>query len=167
MMSPDDILQWSIQIGLVLLSVSFLATVMRVIVGPTLPDRIIALDLLVAAAIGFIAILAIKTGFTLYLDIAIALGLVGFLATVAFARFVLNRGRTEEDRAEHRPTDLGKSSATRLPGEGSVSATAQNADIAYPIEPMRQSDAPSDKSGKVKSATRRRSAPTKRKDSKT
>ncbi len=76
--------------------VLFLITVFKVIKGPTLPDRVLALDLLVGAAIGFIALLGIKTGFTLYLDIAIALGLVGFLATVAFARFILARGQTEE-----------------------------------------------------------------------
>ena len=54
--------------------------------------------MLVAIAIGLIAVLAIKSGFNLYIDIAIALSLVGFLATVAFARFVLARGsrRTAE-----------------------------------------------------------------------
>lgn len=75
----------------VVLSLAFLLTVYRVIKGPTLPDRIVALDMLVGIAIGFIAVIAIRTGFTLYIDIAIALGLVGFLATVAFARFVLSR----------------------------------------------------------------------------
>ena len=79
-------LQASEQIALGLLSLSFLLTVYRVVVGPTLPDRILSLDMLVAVAIGFIAVIGIKTGFTLYVDIAIALGLVGFLATVAFAR---------------------------------------------------------------------------------
>ena len=49
-----------------------------------------------AIAIGFIAVLAIRTGQTLYVDIAIALGLVGFLATVAFARFVSQRRSFEE-----------------------------------------------------------------------
>lgn len=78
-------------VALLILSLSFLFTVYRVIKGPTLPDRIIALDMLVGIVIGFIAVIAIKTGFTLYIDIAIALGLVGFLATVAFARFVLSR----------------------------------------------------------------------------
>ena len=68
----------------------------KVIHGPTLPDRILALDMLVAVAIGFIAVVGIKTGYTLYLDIAIALGLVGFLATVAFARFIMARGHIEE-----------------------------------------------------------------------
>ncbi|MCO5136260.1 MAG: monovalent cation/H+ antiporter complex subunit F [Shinella sp.] len=47
--------------------------------------------LLVAIAIGFIAVLAIRTGFNLYI-IAIALGLVSFLATVAFARFDMRQG---------------------------------------------------------------------------
>ena len=67
----------------------------RVVIGPTLPDRVLALDMLVAVAIGFIAVLGIRTGQTLYVDIAIALGLVGFLATVAFARFILQRQTVE------------------------------------------------------------------------
>ncbi len=41
-------------------------------------DRVVALDMLVGIAIGFIAIIAIKTGFALYIEIAIALGLVSF-----------------------------------------------------------------------------------------
>ena len=86
----------SVQIALGLLSLTFLVTTLKVIYGPTLPDRILALDMLVAVAIGFIAVIGIKTGYTLYLDIAIALGLVGFLATVAFARFIMARGHIEE-----------------------------------------------------------------------
>lgn len=93
---PSSFLDFSVQIALLFISLTFLITVFKVIKGPTLPDRVLALDLLVGAAIGFIAVLGIKTGFTLYLDIAIALGLVGFLATVAFARFILARGQTEE-----------------------------------------------------------------------
>lgn len=82
-------------VALALLSASFLLTVFRVVRGPTLPDRILSLDMLVSVAIGFIAVIGIRTGFTLYVDIAIALGLVGFLATVAFARFVVTRGKSE------------------------------------------------------------------------
>jgi multicomponent Na+:H+ antiporter subunit F len=87
-------------VALGLLSLSFLFTVYRFIVGPTLPDRVLALDLLVATAIGFIAVIGIKTGYTLYLDIAIALGLVGFLATVAFSRFIHSRGPRGGERIE-------------------------------------------------------------------
>lgn len=91
-----DFLYIAVHVALAILSLTFLITVIRVIYGPTLPDRILALDMLVAVAIGFIAVVGIKTGYTLYLDIAIALGLVGFLATVAFARFILARGHIEE-----------------------------------------------------------------------
>jgi len=77
-------------IALGVLSLSFLMVVWRVLRGPTLPDRVIALDALVVIAIGLIGTIGIKTGFTLYIDIALALGLVGFLATVAFARFTLS-----------------------------------------------------------------------------
>jgi multicomponent Na+:H+ antiporter subunit F len=85
----ETILDYATTLALAILCVSFALTVWRVIKGPTLPDRILALDMLVAVAIGFIAVISIKTGFRLYVDIALALGLVGFLATVAFARFVL------------------------------------------------------------------------------
>jgi multicomponent Na+:H+ antiporter subunit F len=85
----ETVLDYATLVALGVLCLSFTITVWRVIIGPTLPDRILALDMLVAVAIGFIAVIAVKTGFTLYVDIAIALGLVGFLATVAFARFVL------------------------------------------------------------------------------
>ncbi len=85
-------------IALFLMCVAFFLTVWRVVNGPTLPDRIVALDMLVAIAIGFLAVIAIKTGFNLYIDIAISLGLVGFLATVALARFVLTQGMPQDDR---------------------------------------------------------------------
>lgn len=88
--------------ALALLSLSFLLTVVRVVVGPGLPDRILGLDMLVMIAIGFIVVIGIRTGYTLYLDIAIALGLVGFLATVAFARFVMSRRYEEEFISEDR-----------------------------------------------------------------
>ena len=94
-MTPAAFLDWSLLVSLGVLSLSLLATVVRVVIGPTLPDRVLALDMLVAVAIGFIAVLGISTGRTMYVDIAIALGLVGFLATVAFARFVLQRGTVQ------------------------------------------------------------------------
>jgi multicomponent Na+:H+ antiporter subunit F len=90
-------LDMALDIALVVLSLALLVTVVRVVIGPTLPDRVLALDMLTASAIGFVAVFGIRTGQTLYADIAIALGLVAFLATVAFARFVLHRRTVETD----------------------------------------------------------------------
>jgi len=88
----SQFLDISVHIALGLLTISFVIIVYRTVKGPSLPDRVVALDMLVAVGIGFIAAIGVSTGFYLYIDIAITLGLIGFLATVAFARFVLNRG---------------------------------------------------------------------------
>lgn len=95
-MSASAVLSFSTTFALVTLSLGLLLTVARIVRGPTLPDRVLGLDMLVAIAIGFIAVIAIRSGFNLYIDIAIALSLVGFLATVAFARFILARGLSPE-----------------------------------------------------------------------
>lgn len=92
-MSSAEFLEWATNISLGILTLAFFLTTIRILIGPTLPDRVLALDMLVTVGIGYIAVIAIKTGISLYLDIAIALGLVGFLGTVAFARFILQRGR--------------------------------------------------------------------------
>ena len=96
-MTIETILNLAIGIALLALAIAFLLTVYRVVRGPTLPERVVALDMLTGIAIGFIAVIAIKTGFNLYIDIAISLGLVSFLATVAFARFILKRRMEGEE----------------------------------------------------------------------
>jgi multicomponent Na+:H+ antiporter subunit F len=99
-MSAEGFLDLCIAVTLVLLAVSFALCLFRIVVGPSLPDRILALDMLVILGIGFIATVGIMTEFYLYVDIAIALGLVGFLATVAFARFLLHRGEGDAPRQQ-------------------------------------------------------------------
>ncbi len=103
MIAPESIIQAACNFALVVLGIAFFLTVYRVVKGPTLPDRVLSLDMLVGIAIGFIAVIAIRTGYTLYIDIAISLGLVGFLATVAFARFILARGVVGERPLEDGP----------------------------------------------------------------
>ena len=97
-MSVHDFLDLSVAIALLLLAVAFALCLYRIVRGPTLADRILALDMLVILGIGFIATVGVMTRFYLYVDIAIALGLVGFLATVAFARFLLHRGEGDQPR---------------------------------------------------------------------
>lgn len=96
-MGGDVFLDIAVRIAFAVLGLSFLLTVLRVLKGPTLPDRILALDMLVAVGIGFIAVTGIASGVMFNVDIAIALGLVGFLATIAFARFVLVHGKKADD----------------------------------------------------------------------
>ena len=74
-----------------LLGLALLATVVRIIRGPTLADRILGLDTISILAVGVIGVFAVRTGLFLYADIAVAVALVGFLATIAFARYLLSR----------------------------------------------------------------------------
>lgn len=97
-MSGAQFLDLATNAGLVILTLAMVLIIVRIVRGPTLPDRVLALDTLTVIGIAFIAVVAIRTGHMLYLDIAISIGLVGFLATIAFARYVLGR---REDAMEH------------------------------------------------------------------
>lgn len=84
-------LQLASQVALGLLLIGMVLAVIRLIRGPNLGDRILALDMIGVLAVGFIGGVAVLTGFSLYIDIAIALALVSFLATVALARYLMSR----------------------------------------------------------------------------
>ena len=94
-MTPADAVSVAALIALIMLAIALLLSTVRIIIGPTLADRVLALDLMTVVAMGFIGTVAICTGLMLYLDIAIALALLGFLATIALARYILSRSNTE------------------------------------------------------------------------
>ena len=91
MSDPQSMVHLATQIALALVLGAFVLATIRVIAGPSLADRVLGLDLLVTLAIAFIAIIALMTGQAVYIDIGLALALVGFLATIAFARFIASR----------------------------------------------------------------------------
>lgn len=99
--------------------VAFALTVYRLIRGPSFTDRVVALDMLVLIGIGFITVQAVVTGEYNYIDVAIAMALVGFLATVAFARYIYRRARVMDaesvEEGDQNPEHAGASSA---PGNG-------------------------------------------------
>ena len=70
-------------------------TFVRLVRGPTLPDRVVALDLMGVLAVGMLAAYAVATDQPVLLDPAAVMALVGFLGTVAFARYLEKRGRDE------------------------------------------------------------------------
>lgn len=76
---------------LVLLGIAIVLTLWRLVRGPYLADRVLALDMLTMLGIGVIAVFAVRSATSLYMDVAIALALLGFVATAAFARFLLGR----------------------------------------------------------------------------
>ena len=95
-MTAELFIEWTTLISLILLGVALLVSLVRIVIGPSLSDRVLALDLLAVVAMGFVGAIAVRTGLWLYLDIAIALALLGFLATVALARYILLRGARQK-----------------------------------------------------------------------
>jgi multicomponent Na+:H+ antiporter subunit F len=73
---------------LVMLCISLFLAFLRLLRGPTLPDRVVALDLIALLSVGFIAIYDIVTNDTVFLDVAIALALIAFVGTIAFACYM-------------------------------------------------------------------------------
>jgi multicomponent Na+:H+ antiporter subunit F len=76
---------------LLLIAALFLAF-FRLVRGPSLPDRVVALDLIATLAVGFTAIYAMATDEPTLVDVSILLALISFLGTVAFALYVGRRG---------------------------------------------------------------------------
>ena len=74
------------------LSLALLLAFIRMVKGPSLPDRILALELIASIVIGLFGLNAIETGVSAYLDIAIVLALMAFLVAIGFARFIKVRG---------------------------------------------------------------------------
>lgn len=68
----------------------------RLLAGPTRTDRVVGLDILFTVAIVLSLIAAWASGRTVYLDVAIGLALVGFVATLAWSRLIQAAGGEEE-----------------------------------------------------------------------
>ena len=80
-----------LKIAVVLIFLSILFGVVRLIVGRTVVDRVVAIDMLTVVTIALIALYAHLSGRFVYLDVALVYGLLSFLAVLAIARF-LERG---------------------------------------------------------------------------
>jgi len=87
-------IEFSTQFALVTLAVALLIAVLRLVKGPTLPDRVVAMDLIGVLVVGLIVVLAASTGVRATLDAAIVIALVAFVATVAYGTYV-ERGHPE------------------------------------------------------------------------
>ncbi len=78
-------------IALICLLIAIVLSIYRVLRGPSWGDRITAMDFLTSSLAVLIVVIALKTGYTDLLDIALLMSVLGFLSTVALARYLLNR----------------------------------------------------------------------------
>ena len=84
-----EIMNMALLIELAVVALSQVMAMVRLIIGPGIADRILALDTMVINAIGLIILLGISQGTVVYFEVSLLIAMLGFVSTVAYARFVL------------------------------------------------------------------------------
>ncbi|WP_270170581.1 Na(+)/H(+) antiporter subunit F1 [Paenibacillus sp. SYP-B4298] len=87
-------------LSMLLLSISIVIALFRVIRGPALPDRVLALDSIGYSIIGIVAVLSIMLDTSAYLETILLIGILAFLSTIALCKF-LERGVVIERNRDH------------------------------------------------------------------
>lgn len=80
-----------ISICFAMLGTSLLLAFIRLFRGPSLPDRVVALDLIAVISVALIIVLGIQTNLIIFLDAGTVVALVGFVGSIAFARYLERR----------------------------------------------------------------------------
>lgn len=86
---------FALQITIGMVIIAAILNVYRLIKGPDAPDRVLALDTLYINTIGLIVLLGISLGTHMYLEGALLIAVMGFIGTVALAKY-LKRGSVIE-----------------------------------------------------------------------
>lgn len=77
-----------VTIAAVLIFLAIIMTIVRLVIGKTLVDRIVAIDMLTVISISLIALYAHVSGRFIYIDVALVYGLLSFLSVLAIARYL-------------------------------------------------------------------------------
>lgn len=80
----------------ILLALALILSFVRLAKGPSLPDRVVALELVASIVMGMIAVYTVDTGVDKFLDVAVVMALMAFLAAIGFARY-LEKGGERDD----------------------------------------------------------------------
>ena len=85
----ENLMNISMTIAFLAVIVGQVMAMVRLMIGPGTGDRILALDTMVINAIGLIVLLGIHQGTHIYFEASLIIAMLGFVSTVALARFVL------------------------------------------------------------------------------
>lgn len=91
----DTFMGFALNFALVCLSLTYFAALYRLLKGPTVPDRIIVIDLVASATMGIILVVIVLTGKTIYINITLVMALIVFMGNVAFAKYLKKTAQNE------------------------------------------------------------------------
>lgn len=80
-----------LSISFILFGIAIFITFLRIVIGPTFPDRVIAMDVVGVNLISAIAIVSILFSTKAFYDVILVLGILAFISTISFSKF-LERG---------------------------------------------------------------------------
>lgn len=96
-MTGTDLVEGAAMLSSLMLLAGVLFAFYRIARGPSLPDRVVALDMLSMLLVGFSGVAAVAFDEAAFLEVAITLALLAFIATAALARYIERRARSERD----------------------------------------------------------------------
>lgn len=82
-------LEMSLKIGMVLISIALILSFYRLVVGPSQPDRILALDTLYINSIALLVLTGLYLDSSVYFEAALLIAVMGFVGTVALSKYLL------------------------------------------------------------------------------
>ena len=83
-----------------LLALAVALAFVRFVRGPSLADRVVALEFMLAVGMGLIAVYSMVTSQPVFIDVAVLLALISFLGTVAFAYYLIRRGTVTNEESD-------------------------------------------------------------------
>jgi len=89
MTAATDWMNIALYIAFTALALGQILSMVRLVLGPSPGDRILALDTMVINALGLVVVLGIYQGVQIYFEVSLLIAMLGFVSTVALARFLL------------------------------------------------------------------------------
>ncbi|WP_299871825.1 K+/H+ antiporter subunit F [uncultured Sulfitobacter sp.] len=89
MSAATSFMDTALIIAFVAVALGQVLSMVRLVIGPSTGDRILAIDTMTVNAIGLIVLLGIAQGSRIYFEVTLIIAMLGFISTVAYARFIL------------------------------------------------------------------------------
>ena len=94
-MTPHTFVGAAVVASMYLVGLAMLFALVRLLRGPTVPDRVLALDTLFVAAIAELVLLGMHLGTAMYFEAALIIAMLGFVSTVVLSKYVIRRDIVE------------------------------------------------------------------------
>lgn len=84
----NNLTHWLLDSAMLLLAITIILCVYRLWLGPTIADRAVALDQITVEVVAIVVLYSMRVDDPVFLDAALVVALIGFLSTLAFARYI-------------------------------------------------------------------------------